>query len=98
MIGDDCIILDGSVLADGVVLLPGAVVFPRGMLEANTVYAGAPARPQGPADGALRDRLRQAIINAARSDRIPAAMGSVATYSDSRVALMLAGELRKPWR
>lgn len=86
VIGDDCIILDGSVLADGVVLMPGSVVFPRSRLEADTVYAGAPARAVGPSDRALRERLRAAIVAAARSDRLPAAVGSVQGIFVARTA------------
>lgn len=86
VIGEDCIILDGSVLGDGVVLMAGAIVFPRSRLEPNTVYSGVPARPQGPANGALRERLRATLADAARSDRIPAATGSAPGIFVARTA------------
>lgn len=86
VIGDDCIILDGAVLGDGVVLMPGSVVFPRSVLEADTVYAGSPARPEGPADAALREGLRQVIVTAATTDRIPDPMGSVPGIFTARTA------------
>ncbi len=86
VIGDHCIILDGSVLREGVVLMAGAVVFPRSELQANTVYAGSPARPQGPADSALRERMGQDILAAAQADRIPHAVGTVPGIFTGRTA------------
>lgn len=68
-VGDDCvieedaIILDGSVLENGVVMEAGAIAFPRSRLEADTLYAGAPAKPVRRIDAAER---------AARAERIRA--------------------------
>ena len=86
VIGEDSIILDGSTLGDGVVLMPGTIVFPRSRLDPNTIYTGVPASPQGPADGALRARLRAAILDAAKQDRIPAAIGHVPGIFVARTA------------
>lgn len=86
VIGDGCIVLDGSVIAAGSVLMPGTVVFPRTMLEGDTVYSGAPARAQGPADPALRDRLRAGIAAAAQADRLDPAEGEVPGIFVARTA------------
>ncbi|WP_454914895.1 gamma carbonic anhydrase family protein [Xanthobacter sediminis] len=68
-VGDDCvieedaIILDGSVLEAGVVMEAGAIAFPRSRLEADTLYAGAPARPVRRIEAAERE-ARAARIRA----------------------------------
>ena len=73
VVEDDAVILDGSVVADGVLIEAGAIVFPRSSLEAGTVYAGSPAKPQRTID---RSELAQ------RAERIRGA-GDPATESAS---------------
>ncbi len=54
VIEEDAIILDGSVVESGVVMEAGAIAFPRSRLEADTLYAGAPAKPVRRIDEAER--------------------------------------------
>lgn len=80
-VGDDCvigegaIILDGSVLENGVVMEPGAIAFPRSRLAADTLYAGAPARPVRRIDAAVR-AARATRIRALPSLPPPAGSGA----------------------
>lgn len=79
-VGDDCvieedaIILDGSVVEHGVVMEAGAVAFPRSTLQADTLYAGAPAKPVRKIDAAER-AARAARIRAVPFAPSPAERG-----------------------
>lgn len=72
VVGRDVVILDGSRVGDGAIFEDGAVVFPRTEIEGGLVYAGAPARPKGPATVEMRAAAAAALRAGANRDWRPA--------------------------